>query len=144
MTTAKDKPGGTRAGPAARWLSAAATTSYGGLLFCATHVPPLSQTQIVRGELPPDKLLHFGAYSLLAAIAVVTAITWDGNRRWQLVLCVFGLVVFAGCDELTQPLFGRATECVDWVADVFGIIIGAVGILGIREMFLMYWRGYGR
>jgi VanZ family protein len=44
------------------------------------------------------------------------------------------LAAFAAADEVTQPLFGRAAEATDWVADVAGIAVALAVWAGCRQV----------
>jgi hypothetical protein len=47
--------------------------------------------------------------------------------RWtprQVAGLAAGLAAFAAVDEITQPLFSRALERLDWVYDCLGIALG--------------------
>lgn len=100
---------------------------YAAILVSATHYP---KPQDLLGANPPsDKLLHLIAYGLLGVVTAAAASVrggWNGSR---LTLCVLVLAVFAALDEVTQPLFGRAVEFADWVADLAGLAIGVAAVV---------------
>ena len=82
------------------------------------------------------KALHFLAY---AALAVLAAGTIALARRWTAALAAglgAALATFAMVDELTQPLFTRAAEPLDWIFDCIGIGLGiaavAAAVAGVR------------
>lgn len=86
--------------------------------FALTHMPP--------SDVPPppfpytDKIVHFGIYFLLAVL-------WSINIRntkitYKKVFAI--LLIYAICDELSQPYFQRDAEWLDGVADVTGILLG--------------------
>lgn len=97
---------------------------YAVLLLSATHAPRVPLTLTGGDALPLDKLLHFLAYAVLAFL--VAAGTPGLFRRplvWApLILGMVGL--FGACDELTQPLFGRTADPLDWLANMAGAIAG--------------------
>jgi VanZ family protein len=107
------------------WLSrllAAATVVYTGILLFATHHP--SPVNLVGDLVHKDKALHFIAYGLLGLLVASTLVA-AGRSSWRsLLAAVLLLAAFAALDELTQPLFGRATEALDWVFDSIGIAAG--------------------
>lgn len=47
---------------------------------------------------------------------------WAARRRWLGLLAILG--VYAALDELTQPLFARDAELLDWLADIGGSALG--------------------
>ena len=99
-------------------LLAVCTAAYAVVLVLATHYP---QPEHFLGKNPPsDKTLHFIAYGTLAVLAAATSAT---AGRWT-PRQVAGLAAFAAVDEITQPLFSRALERLDWVYDCLGIALG--------------------
>jgi VanZ family protein len=116
---------------AARILAArvlgGATAAYVVVLVFATHYP--KPERFLPSAATSDKMLHFLAYGLLAALAggaVAAAGRWTLRRA---ALLAVGLMVFAALDEVTQPFFPpRMAEPLDWVADCVGIVIGLLGI----------------
>lgn len=86
---------------------------------------------VAWGELGPgtigfdvwDKLQHFAAYALLAALITVTL----EARKWWL-WGLLGLVIYGGLLEILQGLVGRDMSFLDEVANTLGVIAG--GSLG--------------
>jgi len=108
-------------------LLAAATAAYTAILLFATHHP---QPSDLVGELTHrDKTLHFTAYGLLGLLVAATIAAAARLSPRTVAAAVAGLMVFAAVDELTQPLFGRATELLDWVFDSAGIVAGFAAVL---------------
>ena len=74
-------------------------------------------------EAPPlapegsDKLLHFIAFTVLAFPLARTG-------RFGLLPVFIGASVFGGTIELIQPSFNRSADINDWIADIFGIVLG--------------------
>jgi VanZ family protein len=68
-----------------------------------------------------DKLLHFGAYFVLGAMAG-GAIRKRGRVKWA----IFGLIVVGAAIELLQAQVGRETSLLDGVANGAGAISGAL------------------
>jgi VanZ family protein len=106
------------------------TAAYAVLLVVATHIPRVDVSFAAGSIVPPDKLLHFAAYGVLGflvgLLAAGSALNW---RQWfPIVLAAIAL--FALLDESTQPMFGRAAEPFDWVADVIGAAIGLIVAAG--------------
>lgn len=113
---------------------AALTVAYTLVLVWATHYP---KPERFLGPNPPsDKTLHFLAYGALAVLAAGTIAL---ARRWTVVRAAglgAALAAFAMVDELTQPLFARDAELLDWICDCIGIGLGiaavAVAVVGVR------------
>ena len=102
---------------------AAATVAYGAFLVFATHYP--KPESLVGGRLPPDKLMHFVAYGLLGSLVAATLVAYGRRGVGTLVRLVVVLAIAAIFDELTQPLFGRNAELIDWAYDCLGLAAGA-------------------
>jgi len=103
-------------------LLSLATGVYAAALVFATHYP--KPEELIGRKLPSDKLLHFVAYGVLGllAAALVRARGWLDGRA-GLVLGA-ALAAWAVVDEVTQPLFTRAAEPLDWVCDCVGLAAG--------------------
>lgn len=116
---------------AAQVLAAGALT-YTGVLVFLTHYP---RPQDLLGEdLPPDKMLHFLAYGVLGFL-VTAAVVTRGRWSWRTAgLTAVALAGFAALDELTQPLFGRSAEPLDWVWDLAGLAAGIVAVAAGRRL----------
>jgi len=100
--------------------------AYAGVLVSATHYP---RPQDLLGANPPsDKVLHFLAYTILGALTAAAAAARGGWNGPRIGLLALGLALFAAGDEVTQPLFSRAVEFTDWLADLAGLVIG-VGVV---------------
>lgn len=111
------------------WL--AVLVCYGVFIFVGTHVPG---SEAPVAETNGDKVLHFVAFAILAALLAryvhvkQIAFTW---RTWAFLWL---LVVFYGAlDELSQIPVGRGCEFNDWLADAFG---AAFGLAGYRYVVL--------
>ena len=70
-----------------------------------------------------DKILHFAAYFLLAAMAAAAFKT-----RWPVVYAVLGLIALGGILEIIQDFVGRELSFWDQVANTLGALSG--GFLG--------------
>ena len=89
-----------------------------------------------------DKAFHFFGYMGLMFLVLLTATEplekTDPNLRaktarrvvtWSTVV-----ILYAIADELTQPMFGRSCDMIDFIADAMGISIGQV-IFAAGEAF---------
>ena len=89
-------------------------------LAVATHLP----RDRVPDEVPKsDKLLHFGAFAILALLFRLNV-----KRAW---LAPLVLIPYATVDEYTQQFVGRYTELGDWIANCAGV----VAILAAYELY---------
>jgi len=107
-------------------LLAAATAAYTAILLVATHHP--RPGDLVGDLVRRDKLLHITAYGLLGLLVAATIAAAGRLSPRSVAAAVAGLVVFAAVDEVTQPLFGRATELLDWACDSAGIVAGFAAV----------------
>lgn len=73
-----------------------------------------------------DKVLHFSAYVGLAFLLSVSVFWYRKVPWWHLIVLSIAVAAFGGCDELTQPPFGRTADWYDWFADVGGAIVGVL------------------
>jgi VanZ family protein len=99
-------------------------------LFIATHYPRVR----IPGEIPhSDKLIHFGAFGLLAVLfwRFVQARRPIGNRFVWVATTV--LIPYAGLDEYLQQFFGRYTDFNDFIANTVGIVV-ALAVLETRRV----------
>ena len=86
---------------------------------------------VLWGELQPDipnvlhdindKLLHFGAYFVLGAMAGGAV-----RKRWQAKWAILGLIVVGAAIEVLQAYVGRETSFLDGVANGVGAVAGAL------------------
>lgn len=81
-----------------------------------------------------DKLAHFAAYCLLAAMASAAA-----HRRSIAVAAVVGLFLMGAGIEILQGYVGRDMSGWDLLADTAGILTGAIGARVIVERL---YRGF--
>ena len=118
-------------------LIALATVVYAGVLVFATHYP--KPEDFLGAAAAADKTLHFIAYASLAVLAGATLATAGRWSPWTAFLLAAALAMFGIVDEVTQPLFRRSAEPLDWVFDCIGIAVGigivtaAVALLGRRR-----------
>ena len=111
---------------------AAGSLGYTAVLVFLTHYP---KPQDLLGEdLPPDKMLHFLAYGVLGFL-VTAAVVTRGRWSWRTAgLTALALAGFAALDEVTQPLFGRSAEPLDWIWDLAGLAAGIVAVAAGRRL----------
>lgn len=127
-----------------RRIAAWSAGVYWLVLLLIMHVPLEREEQYLEATyIDGDKLTHFGAYGLFAAL-----LCWAFDERRQLypearprtrligllgvivLLAVYGII-----DELTQPWTGRDCNLPDYIADVTGAAMGTiVYVLGIRRL----------
>lgn len=72
-----------------------------------------------------DKVAHFGAYAVLAALVLRATLT---PREWGTLAAVVILVsVFGAVDEWHQSFIPRRSmSFLDWCADTAGALVGAL------------------
>ena len=114
-------------------LLAAATVVYAMILVYATHYP--KPDELLHGLLgkrtPSDKTLHFIAYAVLGGLA---SATWLARRRANnrdIVTLGLALAAFGAVDEVTQPLFRRHADPLDWIYDCIGVAIGIAAVTSV-------------
>ena len=64
-----------------------------------------------------DKLVHFIAFAALS-------FPLSRTGRFGLLPVLVGASVFGGVIELIQPSFNRSADINDWIADIFGVMLG--------------------
>jgi VanZ family protein len=98
-------------------------------LLLGTHWPKLPPI----GPEGTDKVLHFSAYAGLGFLLSLSVFLSRKVRWWHLLAIFIAVAAFGGCDELTQPPFGRTADWFDWFADISGAIVGiSLGALANR------------
>jgi len=100
------------------------TAAYAVVLVMTTHIPRLHVPFGIATPLPADKLLHFAAYGVLGFLVGLISAEARLNPRRIFPRALAVIAAFALLDETTQPIFGRATEPFDWVADLMGACAG--------------------
>lgn len=112
---------------AARWTPPAVWVV---VILIGTSWPGVS---LGPDELPTDKLAHFVAYTVLAALMLrATRTPWAWRTALYVVLWVsaFGFV-----DEWHQSFIpSRSMSFADWVADTLGAV---AGVLAVRRIPLL-------
>jgi VanZ family protein len=120
-------------------ILAAATAVYSVVLVFTTHYPRPGELLdiILRGHAAPsDKSLHFMAYGVLGLLAAATAWAYGRLTPRSALRLAAALAAAAVIDELTQPLFERFAEPLDWVCDAVGIALGVLAIVIVRQVVL--------
>ncbi len=124
------------------WSLCAVTVAYAAFLVWATHHP--KPGDLLGPNPPPDKFLHFGAYGVLGfLVAATAAASGRWSRRTAITLAV-GLALAAGVDEVTQPMFGRSAEGLDWVFDVIGLFAGIATVAVVQRLLSQSQGGRGQ
>jgi VanZ family protein len=102
---------------------------YTCLLLWGTHTPSEPLPSFFSTQ---DKLIHVGAYAVLAFLVFLTAITRDWfstsvavSAVGPALIVILATGTFGAVDELTQSFVGRRVDILDWVADLVGGIAGA-------------------
>jgi VanZ family protein len=96
--------------------------AYWAFMFVMTHLPkPPPIVPLVK-----DKTIHFLSYGLYGGLLYLAI--WSFRPHWRLtgIMVVCSALIYAAFDEVTQPIFGRSMELMDWVADITGATIAAV------------------
>lgn len=117
--------------PWKRWYLRA-LPAYWMFLFCVTHFPRLE----LYGPVPAsDKVIHFGAFGLLAFLFWRFAEAIHGHLSHRFVWISAGvLLAYATVDEWLQQYVGRGTELVDWLADMAGVTFTLVALESRRRL----------
>jgi VanZ family protein len=105
-------------------------------MFVATHLP--IRTTPVGDPYSLDKVEHLTAFAALAALLNVVAAA-VGFRSWKVsvaIVCLIGL--YALVDESTQ-VSPRSPEGLDWLADIFGAVLGTGMYLLVARFRTATW-----
>ena len=122
-------------GPARTWtarLLALSTGFYSAVLLYATHYP--KPEALLGRSLPSDKLLHLLAYGTLGLLAAATLWAYRGWTAGNVLRLAAALAVAGIFDEVTQPLFGRAADPLDWVFDCLGLAAGILSFAALNSL----------
>ncbi len=112
-------------------LLAALAVAWAAAIFWASSQP---QPRFVpEGLLVHDKLLHAGAYALLAGL-VGGALATRAPALRAIALAVLVAAAYGATDEWHQSFVpGRDADPLDWAADASGAILGAAAaVLALR------------
>lgn len=104
-------------------------------MFAATHVPKIPKAFEPSFS---DKWQHYVGY---AGLGFLLSACWFTRRplSWKRAAWLSAVpAVYGAFDEVTQPLFGRDAELLDWRADIVGGVTGialyAILSTAIRHM----------
>ncbi|MGI9448367.1 MAG: VanZ family protein [Pirellulales bacterium] len=106
---------------------------YSVFLVVATHLPRIPTITQWPGV---DKWLHFSAYGCQTVLAMGVLYFTKGLVLKNVALLIVVLTAFGAVDELTQPMFHRQAELLDWLADCAGVVFGVCSVwmfYSIRE-----------
>ena len=118
-----------------RRIAAWSAGAYWLILLLIMHVPLKREQKYLEATyVDGDKLTHFGAYGLFAALLCRA---FDERRQLRpearprsrvvgLVGVIAVLAVYGIIDEQTQPWTGRDCNLPDYIADVIGAALGTV------------------
>jgi VanZ family protein len=103
-------------------------------MFVGTHLPSVP----MPGVSLSDKILHLGAFSILAMCLLTSwELTTGPLFATHQFLVALVCAVYGAFDEITQIPVGRSCELLDWLADVVGV---AVGVLLFRYLRPLLYR----
>jgi hypothetical protein len=102
---------------------------YWPFLFWLTHIPVPA---LARQSGMSDKSMHVLAYFALAflvwfAISPYEKVRWGKAKVWLVIVAV---VLYGVADELMQGRVGRSADVMDFMADLFGVLL-AMGVLSV-------------
>lgn len=106
----------------------------GLLIFVATCLLTPSQMPEMPKGVPWDKLVHFGMFFLLSAVALVDYYRLHKGApslvRWILWGFIIP-VIYGGAIELVQKYFFplRSGEWNDWFADILGALVATLIVI---------------
>jgi len=108
---------------------------YWPLIFWLTHIPV---PDVARQSGMSDKTMHVLAYFALTflvwfAISPYHKVRWNRPKAW---LVLIGVLCYGVIDEYLQSRIGRSSDVMDFVANLFGVVLG-LGLLSI----LGFWSG---
>ncbi len=106
---------------------------YWPVIFWLTHIPV---PDIARQSGMSDKTMHVLAYFVLTfliwfASSPYQKVQWSKKKVWILLAVV---VWYGAMDEYLQGRVGRSADMLDFVADLFGVVL-ALGLLSC----LSFW-----
>ena len=102
---------------------------YWPVIFWLTHIPV---PDVARQSGMSDKTMHVLAYFALTflvwfAVSPYQKAGWGNLKVWIVLATVIG---YAAIDEYLQGYVGRSVDVQDFIADVFGIVLG-LGMLSV-------------
>jgi VanZ family protein len=90
------------------------------ILFTGTHIPRIH----VPGPVNSDKVLHFGAFTVLSFLMAWAIPTQYRKPNWNVLVSALVCMGYAAFDEFSQIPVGRTADMMDWMADCAGTIFG--------------------
>lgn len=113
-----------------RWV---APCSLVAVIFLASSRSQVAAPNLVSHA---DKLIHAGAFGLLATL--VLRVFFDAQRPWRsVVLAAAGASIYGVLDEFRQSFTpGRSVEVADWIADTTGAFVAVLAYA--------FWGGWRR
>jgi VanZ family protein len=108
------------------WTLRLATAAYATALLVITHLPWVKMPPPGPSVITPDKIYHVAAYGVLGCLVALLRAARTGGTPPVHGLTVALLALLALADEVTQPLFNRVCDPLDWVFDVVGALAGGV------------------
>jgi uncharacterized protein YfiM (DUF2279 family) len=123
--TSDSSPAATAEKPAAaRWIPPVVWVA---IILIGTSWPGVS---LGPDGLPLDKVAHFGAYAVLAALILRATRT---PHEWRTALVVLVVVsLFGAVDEWHQSFIPRRSmSFADWIADTLGAVCGVLAARSI-------------
>ena len=94
-----------------------------------SHIPP---ERLAEGPVG-DKWLHFIGFFVLASSFDWTLFAYRHPRPRRIALVASVMALYAAFDEITQPMFNRYGDIMDWYADMVGMIAAVI----VWEVFLI-------
>ena len=112
---------------------------YWPIIFWLTHIPVPG---VARQSGMSDKTMHGLAYFVLTflvwfAVSPYQKARWNKVKVWVVLATVIG---YAAIDEYLQGFVGRSVDMQDFIADVFGVVLGmgVLSIFGFWSAMLMF------
>jgi VanZ family protein len=105
--------------------------AYAAIIFwLSSQSNPLPM--LPRDWLAQDKVLHACEYAVLGAMLVVALRLLGLGTGRALLLAVLLASAYGASDEVHQSFVpGRSADVLDWVADTFGALLGAVAAFAV-------------
>lgn len=106
-------------------LSLLLALAWMAIIFYLSHQPTLGVPSLFENQ---DKVMHAGAYGLLAALILgAMPLRFPGYTRQQAWLSVMLASLYGISDEFHQSFIpGRSPEVGDWMADTLGALLATI------------------
>lgn len=108
--------------------------AYVALIFSLTHMN-LRDTVFDRevSLFQADKVFHLLAFFGLTGLWLT--LLRDGKTiARHVAICVLAVTSYAVFDEVSQPMFGRNMDILDWVADMTGMLLTATSYVVVNHL----------